>query len=237
MDFGPRAAIMMSDRPSHNLDGLDIDLACRIDDVCRRFEADWREGRHPRIEDYLGDVSQEGGPALRAELEALERELRPPEETVVRPESSPPTAPKPQAPNPATIDGAVTMAPGLQSTPPIPDTSIPAVHEEATLPPRDQATVDLGASRPVQRDASSPDRVRYFGDYELLREIARGIGWSSRQGRSASGPHRPYPLDDGPGPLAVRRRARLLGDGRRPADLAVSGSESGVFRLRSDRPA
>jgi hypothetical protein len=66
------------------------------------------------------------------------------------------------------------MAPELQSTPPIPDTSIPAVHEEATLPPRDQATVDLGASRPVQPDASSPDRVRYFGDYKLLREIARG---------------------------------------------------------------
>jgi hypothetical protein len=65
----------MSDRPSHNLDGLDIDLARRIDEVCRRFEADWRQGRQPRIEDYLGDVSQEGRPALRAELEALEREL------------------------------------------------------------------------------------------------------------------------------------------------------------------
>ena len=34
----------MSDRPSHNLGGLDIDLARRIDEVCRRFEADWRAG-------------------------------------------------------------------------------------------------------------------------------------------------------------------------------------------------
>ncbi len=56
----------MSDRPSHNLDGLDINLARRIDEVCRRFEADWQEGRQPRIDDYLGDVPDEGRPALRA---------------------------------------------------------------------------------------------------------------------------------------------------------------------------
>ena len=74
---GPRTKdrIKMSDRPSHNLDGLDIDLARRIDEVCRRFEADWREGRQPRIEDYLVDVSRRGptrtpgragGPGARA---------------------------------------------------------------------------------------------------------------------------------------------------------------------------
>ena len=65
----------MSDRPSHNLEGLDIGLARRIDAVCRRFEADWRPGRHPRIEDYLVEVPDEGRPALKAELGGLEREL------------------------------------------------------------------------------------------------------------------------------------------------------------------
>ena len=35
---------MMSDRPTENLGGLDIDLARRIDEVCRRFEADLAEG-------------------------------------------------------------------------------------------------------------------------------------------------------------------------------------------------
>ena len=75
----------MSDRPSHNLDGLDIDLARRIDEVCRRFEADWRAGRQPGIEDYVVDVSHQGRPALRAELEALERELSLSEETSARP--------------------------------------------------------------------------------------------------------------------------------------------------------
>jgi WD40 repeat protein len=42
----------MSDRPSHNLAGLDIDLARQIDAICRRFEADWRAGRQTRLEDY-----------------------------------------------------------------------------------------------------------------------------------------------------------------------------------------
>ena len=52
----------MTDRPSHNLDGLDIDLARRIDEVCRRFEADWRAGaRHP-LEDYLAEVPGEPTP-------------------------------------------------------------------------------------------------------------------------------------------------------------------------------
>ena len=65
----------MSDRPSENLGGMDIDLARRIDEVCRRFEGDLREGRQPRIDDYLVDVVEESGPALRAELKALEGEL------------------------------------------------------------------------------------------------------------------------------------------------------------------
>src|SRR5208283_5068130 len=82
----------MTDRPSDNLDGLDIDMARRIDEVCRRFEADCRKGRRPRIEDYLVYVSLEGRPALRAELEALERELRQSEETAARPEAVPATA-------------------------------------------------------------------------------------------------------------------------------------------------
>jgi hypothetical protein len=107
---GPRTKdrIKMSDRPSHNLGGLDIGMARRIDQVCRRFEADWRAGRRPRIEDYVVDVSHEGRPALRAELEALEGELRPSEETLARPAAGPPTAPEPPT---APLRGRVSKAP------------------------------------------------------------------------------------------------------------------------------
>ena len=58
----------MSDRPSSHKGALDIDLARRIDEICLRFEAAWREGRQPRIDDYLVDVLDQGRPALRAEL-------------------------------------------------------------------------------------------------------------------------------------------------------------------------
>ena len=75
---------------------------------------------------------------------------------------------------PGSVAEAATIAPADSPTSPIPDTASLAVDEEATLPPLDQATVDLGSSRPVQPGASTRDRVRYFGDYELLREIARG---------------------------------------------------------------
>ena len=77
-------------------DDLDIDLARRIGTVCRRFEADWRARAQPRTEDNLGEVPDEGHLALWAELEALVRELRPSEETVVRPEAGSSTAPEPQ---------------------------------------------------------------------------------------------------------------------------------------------
>jgi len=167
----------MNDQPSHNLDGLDIAMARRIDEVCRRFEADCREGRRPRIEDYLVAVSDEGRPALRAELEALERELRPSEETAARPEAGLATAAdaEPQtAPNPSTIAEAPTIAPGPPPTTPILGEEPSSVHEEATVPPRDDATVELGSAYPAQPEAPSPTRVRYFGDYEIVREIARG---------------------------------------------------------------
>jgi serine/threonine-protein kinase len=151
----------MTDRPSKNLEGLGVDLARRIDEICRRFEADCRKGQQPRIKDYLGDVPDEGRLALRAELEALNRELSPSEETSARAESIP-------------ASEAPTVAPAVPPTAPIAGMASSAVHEEATVAPLDQATVDLGAPGAIQPGASSPDRVRYFGDYELLREIARG---------------------------------------------------------------
>jgi eukaryotic-like serine/threonine-protein kinase len=173
----------MSDRPSHNFGGLDIDVARRIDEVCRRFEAGCREGRRPRIEDYLVDVSPEGRPALRAELEALGRELRPSEETVARPEAGSPAAPEPQtAPNSSTVAEATTIAPGTPPTSLMPGAAPSSIHEEATMPqlnppaaPHDQPTASvLGQGPSATPGASEFTRVRYFGDYEIVREIARG---------------------------------------------------------------
>jgi eukaryotic-like serine/threonine-protein kinase len=151
----------MSDRPSHNLDGLDIGLARRIDEVCRRFEADWREERRVPLDDYLGDLSGEGRAALGAELEALEQELRYAAATIAQPEPGP-------------IAEAPTIAPSGPPTAPIPGLAASAGHEEPTVAPRDGFTLEHGSSPPPQPPASEPARVRYFGDYEIDRELARG---------------------------------------------------------------
>ena len=50
--------------------------AGRIDEACDRFEAEWRAGRRPRIEDVLAVTGPEAGPGLLRELLALEVELR-----------------------------------------------------------------------------------------------------------------------------------------------------------------
>ena len=59
-------------------------------------------------------------------------------------------------------DGAVALT--------APGPAVPSVHEEATVAPAIDATVDLGTSKPP----TEPPHVHYFGDYEILGEIARG---------------------------------------------------------------
>jgi WD40 repeat protein len=39
---------------------------------------------------------------------------------------------------------------------------------------RDEATLDHMSSEPARPEPSEPGRVRYFGDYEIVRELARG---------------------------------------------------------------
>jgi hypothetical protein len=151
----------MREQTSDNLGGLDLDLVRRIDAVCRRFEAEYRAGKSPVIADYLGEIPEVGRSALRSELIGLEQEMRRSDETSARPDSGP-------------IADAPTIEPASLPTAPIAGLGNPSVHEEATVAPRDQATVDLGSCAPAPPDASGPARVRYFGDYEIERELARG---------------------------------------------------------------
>jgi eukaryotic-like serine/threonine-protein kinase len=154
----------MNEPADFDLSGLELDLARRIDALCRRFEAAWRAGESPAIGDYLGEVPEPGRPALRIELEALERELSGTDEGRTGP----------AIPAPSAIAEAPTVAPSSPPTAPIAGPAASLVHEEAAVAPRDDATVDLGSSGPARPDASEPARVRCFGDYEIDRELARG---------------------------------------------------------------
>jgi Protein kinase domain len=132
----------------------------QIDAVCRPFEADYRAGKSPAIADYLGEVPEAGRSALRSELIGLEQEMRRSHETSARPDSG-------------SLADVPTIAPASLPTAPVPGLRNPCVHEEATVPPRDAATVDLCSSAPPP-DSLVPARVRYFGDCEIESELARG---------------------------------------------------------------
>ncbi len=145
----------MSERLSRSLHGLDLDLARRIDAVCWSFEADWREGRPAPIDAYLGQVAEEGRDVLRAELEALLRELD-------------------EAAGGARLAEPTNIAPGTARTVPATGEALFSVHEAATLAPDDVATAELGLSASTASGRVSPAHIRYIGDYEIVRELARG---------------------------------------------------------------
>jgi eukaryotic-like serine/threonine-protein kinase len=151
----------MSEEHERKLDDLELDLVRRIEAVCRRFEADWRGGKRPALDDYLCEVPQEARPALRVELADLERELLQPEEAGAIADA--PAIP----PSPTTV--GITAPMGGARFQPVDD-----IPTSKTPVPHDCATVDLGPSRAGQPDATAPHRIRYFGDYEIVREIARG---------------------------------------------------------------
>jgi hypothetical protein len=135
-------------RPTFShLDGLDPDLARRIDLVCRRFEADWRGGRRPPIDDYLADVPEDGRQAWRAELEILERELRQSEETGGRSEL--------QAPPRSTITEAPTLAPAASPTVPVEGPGPSSVHDDATVLPSNPITEAPTLAPTLPRDGSA----------------------------------------------------------------------------------
>ena len=80
----------MTDRPRRLLEGLGLDLARRIDALCRRFEVRLAGGAaasHRRLPGR--SRRRRAGGAARAELEALEHELRRAGETMARTEPAP----------------------------------------------------------------------------------------------------------------------------------------------------
>src|SRR4051812_40976681 len=51
-------------------------LPDRIDQICDRFEDEWRAGRRPRIVEFVGDAPEPGRDPILRELIAMELRLR-----------------------------------------------------------------------------------------------------------------------------------------------------------------
>jgi serine/threonine-protein kinase len=67
---------MKSESQSDDRSELPLHALERIDRACDRFEAAWKEGQRPRIEDYLGEIGEPHRAALLRELLAAELEAR-----------------------------------------------------------------------------------------------------------------------------------------------------------------
>src|SRR6266542_551908 len=63
-------------RPLASLDTRSVELARHVDRVCSRFEAAWKAGQRPHVEDYLPVGPQAERSALLSGLIPLEAEYR-----------------------------------------------------------------------------------------------------------------------------------------------------------------
>ena len=146
----------MSDRPSHNLGGLDIDLARRIDEVCRRFEADLAGGEPTAHRRLSGRRGRRGpvphcGPSWRpwsascARRRRTCRASRPARHTTPSPEPAPPSPRSPRhRPSPR----------GRRRLLPIPGAATADIHDDATAAAGDRER------RPPSRSAHRHSRLR-----------------------------------------------------------------------------
>ena len=129
-----------------------------INAAADRFEREWNQGTRPRIEDYLAEVEESQRPALVEELLRVEVEMR--RRAGEKPVGAEYAARFPE--HVAHIEAVFGSDPGR------PAPSVPA-HEMPTIAPATTAGQTGGNVEP-----SPGSRVRYFGDYEIIREIARG---------------------------------------------------------------
>ena len=141
----------MEPQPHDELSSIPLSQVQRDDRVCDQFEAAWKAGPRPRIDDFLSEVPPAEWPDLLRELLILDLDYR-------RQLGESPTLEEYRAEYPALeLDRFANLF--AETSQPVPSSLA-------------GATVQFTPSD-TQLDGQLP-RIRYLGDYELLEEIARG---------------------------------------------------------------
>ncbi|MBV8487989.1 MAG: serine/threonine protein kinase [Planctomycetaceae bacterium] len=165
---------MSADSPASGLDAA-LAQARRIHRVCELFESRFRDGKQPRIEDFLAICCSEDRQSLFHELLALEIELRR--------ERGETLLPSDYHPRFAEFHGAIEvifaeldlapanvppMVGGSSSTPTQAVAGVPSNVAAGDRPGTAKVPDEATGSRPI------PPGQERVGDYVLLEEIARG---------------------------------------------------------------
>ncbi len=129
-----------------------------INAAAERFERAWKQGTRPRIEDYVAEVDESRKLALLEELLRVEIELRRRAGEEPGTEEYAHRFPHHAMP----IEAAFGPAPA-RSAPAGPPHDLPTI-----------APATTGGKADHNGEPAPGERIRYFGDYEIVREIARG---------------------------------------------------------------
>jgi len=132
-----------------------------IDAAAIRFEQEWKKGTRPRIEHFLAEVDESRWPLLLEELLRVEREL-------LKRAGAEPDAEEyhRRFPNSAAVIDAVFG--------PEPERSATTGSRHLGPGPTTTGPITPGGDLNSDQEPAPATRVRYFGDYELIREIGRG---------------------------------------------------------------
>ena len=166
-------------------------LHLEIDRLCDEFEQSWKSGAAPEICGYLERISKTARLALLGQLVPVDLEYRlqrgelPKADDYVQTGAEAVEVAKRELEK---LDASGRLSPKVISpirpAAEMEDATLPPVRQSSSadefatvipMPKDDDATLAPAAGRENQSSpASAESRVRYFGDYELLSEIARG---------------------------------------------------------------
>lgn len=140
---------------------LPPDVALRVNAVCDSFEAAWKAGSRPQIEDVLGDAPDLERQALLRELVLIEVEYR-------RQLGQEPSAEEYRARFPALAAGWLLRELGAENP----------IHRDGVTPSSPNANVSTVTGEPCPATpAAAPTSagiLTTLGDYELMEELGKG---------------------------------------------------------------